>query len=283
MTRRIVQSSIRSNRTLDFPNLGLYYHLPLRFIRTRVLLSAGRVANRLRISRGVIVRKLTTVGFVLSALWLGAFGVILLNKWADAENMGLNEWGDFLAGLTAPLALMWVVIGYFLQGKELRINTEALKAQQEELRRQVEETAILAQSSDRQAAAAEQAVDLSRRDRARSEREDWIRRRIKLKLTQGINSAQGSSRIVLQNVGEHVSHLRIGEAISDLTLNGGTNLHPGDTIKLRWPASKPYPIFILLDYHDSAGRKRRSEFELTQKGDLVEQAETGSDDTPNFQ
>ena len=49
--------------------------------------------------------------------------------------MTLNEWGDFLAGTTAPLALFWLVIGYFQHGEELRLNTEALNAQKEELRR----------------------------------------------------------------------------------------------------------------------------------------------------
>lgn len=71
-----------------------------------------------------------------------------------------NEWGDFLAGFIAPLALLWLVVGYFQQGEELRLNTEALKAQQEELRQQVEATVELAGNARRQAAATELSAEL---------------------------------------------------------------------------------------------------------------------------
>ncbi len=47
---------------------------------------------------------------------------------------GLNEWGDFLAGLFGPMAFAWLIVGYHLQRTELKQNTEALKAQAEELR-----------------------------------------------------------------------------------------------------------------------------------------------------
>ena len=73
---------------------------------------------------------------------LGIATVICLRV-SDASEMDLNEWGDFLAGAFAPLAFFWLVIGYFQHGKELRLNTKALKTQEEELRRQVKETARL--------------------------------------------------------------------------------------------------------------------------------------------
>ncbi len=53
--------------------------------------------------------------------------------------MSPNEWGDFLAGLTAPMAFLWLIIGYMLQKQELRLSTEALGEQQVELARQVHE------------------------------------------------------------------------------------------------------------------------------------------------
>lgn len=101
------------------------------------------------------MKKLTRVGLFISSGWSFIFlGIVLLKSACRAE-MGLNEWGDFIAGASAPLALLWLVIGYFQQGEELRLNTKALMTQQEELRRQVEETALLAKSSERQAVAAE--------------------------------------------------------------------------------------------------------------------------------
>lgn len=52
--------------------------------------------------------------------------------------MELNALGDFMAGTFAPLALLWLVIGYFQQGDELRQNSRALLLQAEELRQAAE-------------------------------------------------------------------------------------------------------------------------------------------------
>ena len=51
------------------------------------------------------------------------------------KHMDLNEWGDFLAGVAGPLALLWLVLGYYQQQKELRQNTAALGMQRRELKR----------------------------------------------------------------------------------------------------------------------------------------------------
>ena len=53
------------------------------------------------------------LGLVLTAavVVIGAAAIYL--KSSAAEAMSLNEWGDFLAGVSAPLALLWLVIGYF--------------------------------------------------------------------------------------------------------------------------------------------------------------------------
>ena len=41
----------------------------------------------------------------------------------------LNEIGDFLAGAFSPIAFLWLVIGYFMQSKELRMQREAFVRQ----------------------------------------------------------------------------------------------------------------------------------------------------------
>ena len=91
------------------------------------------------------MKRYTKIGFWLTGVWLAIviIGVGVIWNIGSHGVMSLNEWGDFLAGVSAPLALFWLVVGYFQQGEELRLNTEALKAQQEELRRQVQETATL--------------------------------------------------------------------------------------------------------------------------------------------
>ena len=88
--------------------------------------------------------------------------------------MSLNEWGDFLAGASAPLALLWLVIGYFQHGDELRLNTEALQLQQKELKLQVKETANLVEAANRQAQAAYQDLEDRREREAREAEPEFV-------------------------------------------------------------------------------------------------------------
>jgi hypothetical protein len=113
------------------------------------------------------MKRLTCIGIGVSALWVIAFAAALALLWQEALAMDLNEWGDFLPGFSAPLALLWLVIGCFQQGEELRLNTEALKAQEKALQQQVEETHALARNADRQAAAAESLALLTKSERER--------------------------------------------------------------------------------------------------------------------
>jgi hypothetical protein len=59
--------------------------------------------------------------------------------WDWLQTSNLNEFGDFLAGGFAPLAFLWLVIGYFQQNIELSISTESLGAQLDEMRHAVQQ------------------------------------------------------------------------------------------------------------------------------------------------
>lgn len=60
---------------------------------------------------------------------------------SEGENILLssNELGDFLAGSFAPLAFLFLYLGYKRQGEELKQNTKALEKQAEELANSVAE------------------------------------------------------------------------------------------------------------------------------------------------
>lgn len=47
--------------------------------------------------------------------------------------------GDFLAGIFAPVAFLWLILGYIQQGKQLEQNTRALEQQEQALQLQIEE------------------------------------------------------------------------------------------------------------------------------------------------
>ncbi|WP_152551613.1 hypothetical protein [Polycyclovorans algicola] len=53
--------------------------------------------------------------------------------------LDLNEFGDLAAGFAAPMALVWLIAGYFQQQVEIRQNTAALDQQDASLRLQVDE------------------------------------------------------------------------------------------------------------------------------------------------
>jgi hypothetical protein len=81
---------------------------------------------------GLIFISLVTILY----LWIVCNLVINLE---ELKALGLNEKGDFLAGIFSPLAFLWLVFGYLQQGKELQQNTEALRLQAEELSNLVKE------------------------------------------------------------------------------------------------------------------------------------------------
>jgi len=102
------------------------------------------------------------VGTVVTGLWLAGAAILAVTKHATWPSMSLNQWGDFFAGVVAPLAFLWLILGYVQQGEEVRENTETLRQQQQALQRQVEETAALASHSAEQVKFASERLDLER-------------------------------------------------------------------------------------------------------------------------
>lgn len=86
-----------------------------------------------------ITRGLGQVGFLFSLAYLLILFVMAMFSWHLLWAMTPNEFGDLMAGVFAPLAFMWLVLGFFQQGQELRNSGEALWLQMEELRNSVEQ------------------------------------------------------------------------------------------------------------------------------------------------
>lgn len=95
-------------------------------------------------------KRLSIRAFLFTGLYCALVALLFLfgpfeRKGVDAFlNMEPNAIGDLLAGVAAPLALIWLVFGYFLQGvairqqgEELRLQRASLEAQVEELRKSV--------------------------------------------------------------------------------------------------------------------------------------------------
>ncbi|ENW51808.1 hypothetical protein G8E09_08945 [Acinetobacter pittii] len=89
-----------------------------------------------------MVKNAVRIGWVLTLLWLIIIICLLIKNPMPSL---LNEMGDFIAGVSSPLAFLWVVVGYYqsqqaliMQAEELSQNTKALIAQVEEMKKTTE-------------------------------------------------------------------------------------------------------------------------------------------------
>ena len=69
-----------------------------------------------------------TLGLTLTTAWIGT-GLIYLLSVVGIGNFVMlptADIGSFLEGAFAPLAFLWLVIGHFMQQKEITANTTAI-------------------------------------------------------------------------------------------------------------------------------------------------------------
>ena len=97
-----------------------------------------------------MTRRYTTIGVVITILYLLLLLIFLHSRINTMAEMRLNEIGDFLAGIFGPVAFLWLVLGYFQQGIELKQNTKALELQAEELKHSVEQQRAMVEVSRQQ-------------------------------------------------------------------------------------------------------------------------------------
>jgi hypothetical protein len=88
------------------------------------------------------------LGLGLTALWLflGLRYVEAVIGWDRFASQPADALGAFLEGAFAPLAFLWLVIGFFLQQKGLAENNEAIRLQYLEMRRSAEQAEIQARA-----------------------------------------------------------------------------------------------------------------------------------------
>lgn len=105
----------------------------------------------------------TRIGVVVSVVWICLALFLAINDQDGLTKMTLNEWGDFFSGSFAPLAFLWLVLGYLQQGDELRLSTDALRLQAEELKNSVEQQRELVEVSRQQVESEREALAFERR------------------------------------------------------------------------------------------------------------------------
>ena len=95
-----------------------------------------------------------------TAIYLGGWILVVAARHEEFFSLDLNELGDFLAGSFGPLAFAWLILGYIQQGKELKLSSEALQLQAQELKNSVDaQRELVAVSRDQVHAELERATE----------------------------------------------------------------------------------------------------------------------------
>ena len=84
------------------------------------------------------------MGLTVTIVWLVTLSLYVQVSigWSNIKDAPIEIVGNFLEGAFAPLAFLWLVIGYFLQKKELMQNTDAIKMQYVEIQKSAEQAVI---------------------------------------------------------------------------------------------------------------------------------------------
>ncbi|MBV7417923.1 hypothetical protein KW830_05580 [Comamonas sp. CMM03] len=155
-------------------------------------------------------RILGWIGALFTIAYLGGLAWLTHGRWPKLQELPLNELGDFLAGSFGPLAILWLVLGYFQQGIELRQNSEALHLQAAELKNSVEQQTILANVARSQL---EAELESLKEQREKAKREEIERkRRAQPSFTFSIGGSHGSESqhtIKIINYGHKCTNFRI--------------------------------------------------------------------------
>lgn len=153
-------------------------------------------------------RWLTTWALIATATYMLGLAVLVCHRWPELVAMDLETLATAISGAISPLALAWLVVGYFQQGIELRLNTQALRLQANELQNSVNEQKALNTHQALLAKVAQQQLVVEL-ERSRQERE-LSRRSLSADIVYTdhggrISSEESYFTLIFTNLG-HVAH-----------------------------------------------------------------------------
>lgn len=221
-------------------------------------------------------RKLSWLGILITAAYALFWTWVLWGRLPEIKKLPLNELGDFLAGGFGPLAILWLILGFFQQGIELRQNSAALHLQAEELKNSVEqqkqmvEVARLEHDANLHALAFErQKIQEAKEEASRAAQPRFLF----AAAGSSTGGAQSSWSWSLTNTGGECSDVRLTLDSGDSPLKTPSMLIPhlarGANHQISFTMSGgrfPASATLKLDYVDRFGRPGRAQFQVVVEG-----------------
>ncbi len=187
-------------------------------------------------------RFLSLIGILCTLAWLGVIAWFFNGRISEIWHLKPNEAGDFLAGSLGPLGILWLILGFFQQGQELRGNTRALDLQATELHNSTKEQRELLRATRAQVEADHALVELARAQHVLS----LVPRFAFLDVATMTADGGTELRFELRNLGANASEIRFFSTASSTQAQS-----------LRLPvamAGVPYPcVVVFAPGHPVAG------------------------------
>jgi hypothetical protein len=203
-------------------------------------------------------RKLLAGGLICSVAYIMLMVTYAMLNWDLVASLDPNEIGDFLAGTFAPLAFLWLVLGFKQQGDELQNSARALWLQSEELRNSVEQQRQLVEVTREQLA-----VDSLARAREDDEAERAAQPKLMLGGGGGTYSDAIQLQITLTNGGPTCTELNVivsnGKTF-EANMFGESNVLP---MRFSYVNDDDvHPLSVIVEYTDVRGNRRSQSFEV---------------------
>jgi hypothetical protein len=213
----------------------------------------------------------TWIGAFITILIVGTIAAYIYYDWQSFKKLNPNEWGDFLAGSIGVLALVWLIVGYFLQSKELSQNTKALIEQKAEQVKQTKEIKVQAKAT----------CDMFEfhEKRYQEEKEEKLERAKGVFVYEKHQELDNSTmKYVIRNEGGEIRNIYISSDNKEIkvygasTFLGKTNVleaslqikDPSQTINSALDSKKyKLPILIDINYKDCFNNYHKEKYEIT--------------------
>ena len=210
-------------------------------------------------------------GIVITIIYLGFLVYLGGVSVCKLQGLELNALGDFLAGTFGPIAILWLILGFFQQGIGLKQNSEVLKLQAEELKNSVEQQRELVEVTREQHQMEAQTLKAERERLKQSQEPIFILRT----RSPSFSLEEFTYRYVLANVGATILNLEISASVAtnliEIETGNDTVLQKSEDLDVKFElfGKKPLlrPIVFTLSYRNFEGISNSQEYQLNPIGD----------------